>query len=510
MDFSVPAYRLPDNKLYDATNMMYDVDTGRLMTRVGLERSTNEAIEDILVYGKTVVVGGTKYQIVASHTKLYKLVEGAADLFGTGAFGDGVFGDTDPTMESTTLIEIGSLSETSGTAIPQFAEFNDNLYIASGDALQKWDGTTLSNVTQAPNCSTIVAKSGRLFINDLDEPDTVRASGILDDTVWSYPGGAIFQAGWTDGDGVEALFTIGDDLLVVKGPYRRSVNVLKGTYPDWRFFEIARGTGVTGKHAISKVGPIVFGLDYDGLNSTQSVSDYGDFKSDPVGGPVVGPLTRELNDTGFLVSWPERAIVLAFPTNDLSVAYALHYSTSELNPSIRWTKFAFQVPRISFAWWDAEAERMYLCSKGGQLYHMEVEDVPQSNNFDDDGADIPQSIRTKVIDPRGTDILLKRATFTYEPLSSGEGEFQAWKDDGNTPSVKTSFTVTPTGIGSEEAETLFIGEADSPFLGTPEPPVVVRIRNRSRGLNLQLGINVTSGAIAISRMDLDASVLGRE
>jgi hypothetical protein len=506
IDYSVPAHQLPPNKLYEATNLFYDIDSGRLMTRPGLVKLTTIAADDELVAGGVFTVQGTRYHILASKTKLYRLSQGT-DFFGSGTFGSGSFGDASGSdAEQAIFVLIGSLN---GTEIPQFATFNGNLYIANGGKLQKWNGSALSNVTAAPTTSSlVVVKSARLFVNSGSEPDIIKASGIMDDTTFGLPGGATFQAGWTDGDGVIAMMPLGDDLVVVKGNKSKSVMVLKGVYPDWFMQEIARGTGVVGKYGLTRVGSQLIGLDVDGINLAQTVEAYGDFKLDPVGGPVVGPLTRQLDSTGVLANWPEQAMVLVFPNNNLSVAYALHYAQATQGQTFKWTRFTFAVPRISFAFFDAEDSVLHLCSKNGHVYTMERDIVASATVFQDDGTDYEQILRTKVVDPSGAEVLLKRATFMFEPLSGGTGEFKVFKDDGTVPNVKTDFTISPLVIADWLSPV--IGELDAPPIGMPESSTVVRIKDRTRQRNIQMGVVVNSGGLSISRMDIDAAAVGRD
>lgn len=480
IDYSVPAWKLPDNVLYEATNFFYDIDSGRLMTRPGLVKVSSSGIGDAIYAVYPCTVNDIRYIIVSTQTRLY--------YFSGGTF---------------TLI--GNLA--ASTRTPQFASYKEMLYIASGGALQKWDGTTLSNVTEAPNCSLVVAKSARLFVNDVDDPDTVQASDVQLDDVWGYPGGASFQAGWGDGDSITAMRPIGDDLLIFKGNKVRSTMILQGVYPDWNLLELSKGSSIVGPNAVAKLGSQVFGLDKDGLNNVQAVATYGDYKLDPVGGPVVGPLTRQLQSTAFMAGWPDRAIFMVFPSQDLSTAYALHYSTSSLIPNVRWTRFRFGVPSITCAAYNHHDDLMYLAAKNGHLYTMNMEILAEMNTFQDDGSDYTQILRTKIVDPRGSKIIHKRSRFFFEALSSGTGTMYVFTQDGTWPQLSKDFTISPRLI--DDFDEIEIDEMLMP-VGMPDRSTVVRLDDRCRDNNLMLGVVVSSGALSVSRMDIDAAIVGRE
>lgn len=480
IDYSVPPHSLPDNVLYEATNLFYDIDSGRLMTRPGLVRVTTSALNAALVSVYPCTVQGVRRIIVASdEPKLYYL-------------------------DGTSLTLIGSLN---GSSSPQFEVFKEDLYIASGGSLQKWDGTTLSDVGAAPSCTLLAVKSARLFVNDTSDPDVIKASGVQDDTTFSYPGGATFQAGWGDGDSVVGMQVFGDDLVVFKGQKTKSVHILKGVYPDWALVEIGRGTSIVGANAVIKIGSFIFGLDTDGLNDLRTVEAYGDFKSDPLGGPVVGPLTRQVSPTAFMAGWPERSLLMVFPSQDLATAYALHYSTSDLVPKARWTRFRFEVGRISSAAYDTVGDILYLTSMNGHLYTMKMEVLAEANTFTDDGTDIPQAFRTKIIDPRGSQILHKRSRFFFEALADGAGTFYCFTQDGTWPQLSADFTIDPRTI--DDFGDTYIDDMLMP-VGMSDRSTVVRLNDRCRDNNLMLGATISSGALSISRLDIDAAVVGRE
>lgn len=484
VDYSVPMQDLDPTKLFVATNLYYDINDGKLKTRPGLVRVTDTAIPDLRdVYVET--VQGTQYVLVTSTTKLYKLV-------------------------GSSLVEIGALSNTSGTAVTTVAAFIDNLYIASGAKLQKWDGTTLYTdggawSPGAPDCGIVIAKSARLFVNDVDTKDLIKASGVINDTTFAYPDGITFRAGWRDGDGVVAMHPLADDLVIFKGPNKRSIHVLKGIYPNWDMVEIVRGSGAIATKAINRVGADVLVLDRDGLNSVSGTIEYGDFRADPVGIEVAGPMTAQLDSTGFIVSWPDQAILLCFPNGVNSVAHVLHYHTVPPNPKWRWTRFDFGVPRMRGGAYDSVNKKLYLVSDDGYLYSMQ-QDPYGGTVYTDAGSAFTQSVRTKLFDVPRQQLLLKRFNAHLEPMAAGSGALYAYINDGNVEKQLKTFTIVPDTVDINDVTV----DEDEGLIGMTDPGVPVRSRQTLRANNLQLGIEITSGAAVINRLYAAAAIVGRE
>lgn len=489
LNLSVPPHAIEDYELHEALNFHYEKDSGRLSTRPGLIKQTSSPTPDFAIRTYPCTIQGTRYIIVSTNYKLYYYADGG-------------------------YTEIGALANQSGNAIPSFAQYKENLYIASGDnPLQKWDGTTLTNGVTPHNCSIVIARGYRLYTNDDDDLDYVWVSQMGYDDKWGVSNnGFEFQAGWADGDKIIAMVPVGNDLAVVKGPNNKAVLVIKGLPPEMYVAEVVRGTGAVGEHALIPIPNDLLMLDTDGVNSLAGVMEYGDLKVSPIGNPIGQALVREIDSTAFWVNWPTQGITLAFPNNQSSLAYVLHYSLSESVPRWRWTRFLFEVPRITDGAFDHASDTLFLLGRDGHVYTMGYSDL--GTTYTDDGSDYEQRLRTKIFDPQGHQIFFKRATFAYAPLAkaagggNGAGKFLFIHGDSNHPLELASFTFAPFVV--DDWDDLLVEEAEAPPIGTPEESKIVRGRRIQRRNNFQLGITVTAGAISISRMDAHAAIVGRE
>jgi hypothetical protein len=484
LNLATPPHNIKDNELHEALNFHYDKDSGRLATRPGLVKKTTAALPNPGVVMDAVTVQGIRYIIVATNYKLYYL-------------------------SGTTYVEIGAFANTSGEAIPSFAQYKENLYVATaGQKLQRWNGVDWDSDITPHTCSIVIARGARLYTNDDADNDFVWVSQIqLDDQWGSSNNGFEFNAGWSDGDSILAMVPIGNDLALVKGPNNKSVMVLRGHPPDMFVAEVTRGTGAVGRNALSPIPNDLLMLDTDGMNTLAGVIQYGDLKVDPVGSPIGQALVREINSTAFIVHWPLQASTLMFPNNTSSLAYVLHYSISEDIPRWRWTRFLFGVGNIVSGIFDHASDTLYFLSHDGNLYTMSYSDI--GTIYTDNGADFEQRLRTKVFDPPNHETLFKRAQFMYAPLALGTaGKFLYIYDDANTPIELATFTGDPFVV--DEWDDILVEDAEAPPIGTPEPSKIVRVRRVQRRRNFQMGITVTAGAISISRMSVHASLVGRE
>ncbi len=497
LEYSIPAHDLNPDQLYDATNFYYDISTGRLTTRPGLVRLTNNPAPEALNGVHITTVQGVKKILVSSSTKIYEYSGNA-------------------------LTAIDNVSSNTGKARPIMDSFLENVYIASGGILQKYDGVSITDVTDSPNCKIVKAKSGRLYVDDIDDGgDIVRTCGFMNDEKWAYPDGLYFQAGWRDGDTIQGILPLANDLIVAKGNRHKAIIGIQGFYPNQITGELGHGTGIMGPKAMAVVGRNMLLLDSDGLNSVKGVIEYGDLKIDPMGSPVASPLSRMVDETAFILRYPDLKMMLCFPNDYNSTAYVLHYVARRDIPPYRWTRFSFDVPLISGGDYDVETDTLYLVSKNGHVYTMKRE-VATTIYRDDDNHFI-QRLRTKIFDPDGTQLLLKQANIAIEPIKGGDTEYNdvtgwvigkwlAFTHDGqraiNLLKGNANFYLRPYyGIDwdtpASEAESGGSG-------GMPETAKIVRSEKRVRSGNIQLGLEITEGAVSISRLSTRASVVGRE
>ena len=381
--------------------------------------------------------------------------------------------------------EIGNLS---GSLPATFANFidvtgNEAIFIASGGVLQYWSGAgELKNVNASPNCSIVVIKSGRVFVNDLDEPDVVRGSGILESEEWNYPLGVFAQAGWPDGDDVIGMHVIGDDLIIFKGSVHKRVVRLVGVYPKWQLKEVARGTSVMNHYSKETVGGTTLILDKDGINTLEGIDKYGEMQVSPVSDVLGSGIISRVDNTGFMLTWPVNACILVKPSASDDRLFLLHYDvTPEGKIGVKWTPWEFQVPNISCGVYDYETDVIYLGTSDGNIYTL------NAALFTDGGSTFPQLIKTKVLYEPGRQLLLKELILDYNELSPATLEVLLLTDRGETEIV----------LRTEDIEV----DSDQ----------TIRIDDRVRSRNLQFGLRITGGGgIELSELIARVAVVGRD
>ena len=381
--------------------------------------------------------------------------------------------------------EIGNLS---GSLQATFANYldvvgNETILVASGGILQYWSGSGgLQSVANAPNCSMVVVKSGRVFVNDIDEPDVVRGSGILDMTAWEYPFGVFAQAGWPDGDDVVGMHVVGDDLIIFKGTVHKKVVRLVGVYPEWSLKEIARGTSTMNHYAVATVGGTTFILDVDGINTLTGIDKYGEMQVSPISDVLGGGLVSRIDSTGFILKWPVNAAMLVKPSASDPRLFVMHYAISgEGETAIKWTPWEFEVPNISCGVYDYETDTIYLGTSDGNVYTLDA------SLYTDTGLPFSQLIKTKVLHEAGRELLLKEVILDLNEFSTASLEVLLLTDRGTVESVLGSYAI--------------LGRTDQ----------VIRIKNRRRSRNLQLGLRVVgSGGIEVSDLVARIAIVGRD
>lgn len=375
LNISVPPDILHLNELQKADNVEYDPKSGLLKTRAGLEKlGTPSAGNNIT---KAFYAYGMKKLFLAVGIKLY-----------TYDFG------------SSSLNLVGNLA---GTRIPVFAEWEDDILIASGSYLQCYDGTTLTTIINSPLCDFVFVKHGRAGIT-IAGSDYINFSGIGDYSNWNFEGtdadAQQIEIGYKEGGDIVGVRPFFDDLIVFKDNKR--TYRLVGWYPNWEVKEITRGHGAVNKEASQIIGSSLILIDTDGIMALVPTMEYGDFAFKHVGDKINNYFSMNLDISSARVFHvPARRQVWCKP-NTGNDCYVLHY------PNGAWTRFRFDAPITS----ALSCPYGVIVCKGDSFYQM--------NDFiyDDDGT----AIQSIIIFPRKSgarEILLKYVSILYQGYGQG-------------------------------------------------------------------------------------------
>lgn len=242
---------IAQNELAECRNMTYSSQPGRLRTRagVGLPLHTFGAPIDALFWHSGVL-------LTAAGGVLYKYAPAPAGAAGT-------------------TTQIGALT---GAVRPQFCVFGTDVFIASGGKLQKYDGSTLTTVTDSPvHAVGLYARAGRLFCFETDS-DMLRGSAVGDGTVWTIPPSATdadpceTQIGYKVAGNIVAAVPSLTDVIFFKS---RATFRLVGEYPEWKIVEISRDEEIANRDTAANVAGYLFYLEKSkGMRLLQGTDGY--------------------------------------------------------------------------------------------------------------------------------------------------------------------------------------------------------------------------------------------
>ena len=333
---------IAQNELCECVNMTYSSEPGRLRTRAG--------IGEALATFPARVTGLCWYkdQLLATTIdgKLYHVW---------------LNGETEAPL-------IGDL--TCANWRPYFCEYGGNLFIASHGVLQKYDGTTLTTISGAPNADVVYARAGRLFCS-YHGNDAIRGSAVGDPLSWTVP------VSPTDADPVEVQIgykAVGSIVAVVPGLTdvivfkEHGIFRLIGEYPDWSIKEVSRDEAIANHHCTVAVSGYVYYLDNrKGLRLLQGTQGYEEI-TPAEALPKVNRWIRARMDHDFGGLWhlPARNIFVVNP-NDSSGKEIMpcfyEFGQGEM-PALIW-KF----PDVVHAIVEPDRDHLYI-AVGNGVYDM--------------------------------------------------------------------------------------------------------------------------------------------
>ena len=110
-----------------------------------------------------------------------------------------------------------ALGTLSGDLYPICASWEDGILIASGGALQYFNGTQLITLN-SPTATSVCVQAGRILITD---ENNIRYSSVGDETNWveetnDDSSAKFIEAGYKDGGKLLAMVNLSSDVLIIK------------------------------------------------------------------------------------------------------------------------------------------------------------------------------------------------------------------------------------------------------------------------------------------------------
>lgn len=237
---------IADNQLTAALNVEVDHSTGRLKTVAG----TADVLLFENIFAALFDEINHKLLLITQNRNVY-----ATDF------------------ETTTLL--GTLS---GTLYPIATSWENGLLIASGSALQYFNGSTLETIPSSPNATGVYIRAGRVLVTDANN---VHYSGVGDETNWveetnDDSSAKFVEAGYKDGGQLIGMTNLTTDILLIKN--NRRLYRLSGEFPNWQISEVSRNVEVSGRLSFCSVADSVFILGRNTVQNIQTTNSYGDMK----------------------------------------------------------------------------------------------------------------------------------------------------------------------------------------------------------------------------------------
>jgi hypothetical protein len=398
LDWSQPPEMIADGALQDAKNAEYNHITGALRTAAGNNVKQN--------YGASEAIYGNTTGIYDNTTAIYSYNLGVHSLYydrihDTYLFNDGANLYKTNLTNSVTLI--GTLT---GAEEPIYAEFEDDIAIASGGHLQYFDGTEINTIESSPLCVYVTDLVGKVLVFGYD--DRIDESGVGDITNWTNDPEDISSSQFIyigeDGRKITAVDVLGSDLIV----YKDGGRVYRRTGKDaseWVVQEISRKAYCENRHCALSVGNNAYFFGKEGFKSLANVVEYGDVKQQDAGVAINGRVTSDSTAKMWLVE-PKRQIWIK-PQNSTRV-FMYHYTTG------------------AFTYRDFKTALTAVISRGSDVFVAFGNKIAQldATSDKDDGQQIVTVVKSKRYIPQRLYTILKYTKFQAQNIRSGDGMLQ--------------------------------------------------------------------------------------
>lgn len=493
LDLSVPANAIPETALSRAYNWWYEPDHG-LCVRQGLAREDVAALADPITAAHPYVeAAGVLRVLVASGGKVWE-------------------------RNGTVWDEVLTLS--SADAIPSFLTFNGACLIADSGAtgLQKYDGTSVASISGSPAKPYALANiGGRVVCASADEPDLVYFSGPADYTDWATtaPGAAlVIPAGFGDGMKVTGFAVIYTTLVVSKVERDTSGNVLtralygietSGTPDAWTGRRISDNNAALFPQAITAVGATAYLMDSNGFKAVSPAPNgqYGDVGVDATVGVKINKLISQLarNADGCTMRYVHSLAQLWCMVRLGTAVRCIIWHT--LQGAFTQVEFGTFKPRDVFE----VGGGVYLVGNDGALYRL-------ANKGTDELADavetaIASSLRTRIFEGLGGDLLVKRVKLVLDALRPATVIVEAAMPDGNER-VEIGRLTTETGGASTPLYEAYDLLVDADYkLADASARMEPVLYGGPRASAMAIQVRCIGGRVALNSLTAEFAALGR-
>ena len=283
---------IAENELQRAENWEYDSRTGRFKVVDGVLECYNAEITVNSIYYDEI----HKEMLFTSGKELYKT-----------------------TIEFESHELIGEL--TGDMLNPIFVAFGDNILIASGGALQAYNGEELIT-TKSPDAEIVFVRFGRVIVSN-SSSDYLYYSAVGDaasDKAWSDESSddsssKSLQIGYKDGGTITGLAPLSSDIIIFKS--NNMIYRLTNEYPNWVVSEVSRNNSCFNHNCCLQVNNDMFFFGRNGFCSLSTVFEYGSVKASEPGRKVNNTLMAVMQeDVSCLWHLPNKNQIIIKPNND--------------------------------------------------------------------------------------------------------------------------------------------------------------------------------------------------
>jgi len=478
LNYSESPSNIADNELCRAYNIIYNASTGTPETRPGTTCVTAAAlahpIQKIFNYEKS---AASKWLVCASYGKLYYL-------------------DVDA------WVEIGNLTDT--TTIPAFLTFNTYLLIADGGTnLKKWDGSTLTSLSDGLTATAIAEIGGRVVINSKVDPDLVTFSGMENETMWDtadLTNPAIgLRAGFGDNMMVNAFGVFGTDLIVSKrgDSEKRMYRISTAGVPtEWTVSKLSSNNCAQNAHSIVGAFNNIFFVDTNGFKSIKGVTEYGDLQVESTGDRV----NVAFKDTACreMTYIPMFSAIWYFAGDKI---YAYH----RINDRPAFTELNFVQGQINSM--IQIADKIYLAGENGYLYLMDG-----VSETDEAAPGVFSGYQTLMMSKRlafPAGAIIKRTTVAFKAVALVGGTstlIKSVSSEGTRIVLKNVTALVAAEELYDATEDLAVAVTPlANFAGTAWSEVST---NRVRGTTLQFQIDSANGRFGVENLTAELALVG--
>ena len=477
LNYSQSAANIDDNELTRSTNIIYDPETDKPVTRLGTDcvtADTCDGINPIL--------------------KIHPYLKDASNSWLVGACNGNLY-----YLDDDAWVLIGALND--GTTVPSFLTFNTKCLVADGGAdIKTWDGTTYGTIADSPQASCLAEAGNRVIANATDEPDSVYLSGPEDQTDWdTVSGNAIgLKVGYGDGLNVNGFAVKGDDIIVSKiglggkgGKKIYRINISDPTPANWKSELLSSNNAFQSAHTSVQAFNDVFFADDNGFKSLRGVQEYGDLAIDPTG--------RKINQVWSSGDCDEVAYLPKYNAIWISIASRVfcYYHWNQ-----GFTDLFFAQGRIrSMCQYN---DNIYLAGHNGYLYKIGTAATDETEPSTTTA--ITGVIKTKTFTATG-DLLLKRLRILFSPKATGTAKVYIVKP-GDIETLVKEVDLQAEGDDLYDA-TGYIYDATGYLYDSGSAPWFESCYSIARADEIAFKIVSTSGRMCIEHIKADFAVVGR-